>query len=453
MYPLAEQVPKALLPIANRPLIWYVIAFLNRHGFEEAIVISQPTYFDRIRSSVQSFITIYNLPIKLDYVCLPTEKHKEMGTADALRYIQPQIKSDLLILPCDILIDIHLQKFADIHRCYNSTLTVLLAPQTNPSSPDASGGAAKSYKAGSDIVAMAEDSERVLLLQNETEVDEKLSLTRSLLLKFPSLEVHTDLRDTHVYLMKRAVLDILNEPECKKISSIKEELIPLLLRRQLTEYKEVDTSFDSLANDLNTGFNTIDDLDLLALQLSESNRSQRLERIIEGGACKTIYYLYACYKMVLSGPQIARRVSTVQDYIEGNKLMQRDFTRRNLWPIEESVLVHGSVDISGPIERVVGSDTWVGENSSIAEGCSIKKSIIGPLTLLGKNVKVSNSIIMEKVVIEDNCQILNSVLCGNSRVESDSILRDCIVAKSGLVQKESDLRGETVVRDEMVFKA
>ena len=331
MYPLAEQVPKALLPIANRPLIWYVVAFLNRYGFEEAIIVSQQTYYDKIKGSVESFITIYNLPIKLEYVCIPTEKHKEMGTADVLRYIQPQIKSDLLILPCDILIDIQLQKFADIHRCYNSTLTVLLAPQPNPSPPDASGGAAKSYKAGSDIVAMADDSERILLLQNETEIDEKLALTRSLLLKFPCLEVRTDLRDTHVYLMKRSVLDILNEPECRKISSIKDELIPLLLRRQLTEYREVETSFDSLAN---TGYNNIDDLDLLALQFSESNRSQRLERIVDGGVCKTIYYLHACYKMVLSGTQIARRVSTVQDYIEGNKLMQRESTRQSLWPIE-----------------------------------------------------------------------------------------------------------------------
>ena len=450
LYPLAEQIPKALLAIANKPVIWYVIEFLHKYGFEEVTIVAQPTFFDRIKSSVETFVTTYSVPIKLNCICLPSDKQKEMGTADALRYIQPHIKSDLLILPCDILIDIHLQYFANIHRCHNSVLTILLTPQTQPSASDQSAGAMKTYKAGHDVIALAEGSDRILLLQNESDIDEKLSLSRSLLLKFPCLDLRTDLKDTHVYLMSRNVLDLLNEPEGKKITSIKDELIPLILRKQLTDFKPFSTY--SIASE--PAMNPLDDLDLLAAQLSEGNKSHRLDRVLIDGVSQDVYYLYACYKMLVSSSQIALRISTVQDYIEGNKLMHREDKRQSLWPIEgDQALVHGSVEIAGPVEkRVVGKETFIGENSIIGEGCSIKRSMIGGHATLFKNVKVSNSIIMERVVIEENSQVINSVVCGNAKIERDCVLRDCIVAKAAVVRRESDFKGETLLRDEMVFQ-
>ena len=34
MYPLTEDCPKALLPVGNRPLIWYPIHLLEDNGFQ-----------------------------------------------------------------------------------------------------------------------------------------------------------------------------------------------------------------------------------------------------------------------------------------------------------------------------------------------------------------------------------------------------------------------------------
>ena len=451
LYPLAEHIPAALLSIANKPIIWYVIEFLHKYGFEEAIIVSKPTFFDRIKTCVDTFVSVYNIPIKLDCYCLPIDKHTEMGTADALRFIQPHIKSDLLIIPCDILIDIPLQQFANIHRCYNSALTILLTTQRQASPSDQSAGPMKTYKAGRDVIALAEGTDRILMLQNESDIDEKLTLTRSLLLKYPCLDIRTDLKDTHVYLMSRSTMDILNEGEGKKIHSIKDELIPLILQKQLTDYTKVST-YPS-GEDASFMFNPLDNLELLSYQLSETNRSGRFDRIMLDGLCQEIYYTYACYTMILTSTHQALRISTVHDYIEGNKLMQREDIRHSLWPIEtDQGLVHASVEITGAVERVVGKETYIGEGSRIDEGCSLKKSVIGSLVILGKNVKVSNSIILERAVIEDNCQIINSIVCGNAKIEADCVLRDCIVARSAVVTKDSDIKGETLLRDEMVFQ-
>ena len=34
MYPLTEDCPKALLPVGNRPLIWYPVQLLENNGFQ-----------------------------------------------------------------------------------------------------------------------------------------------------------------------------------------------------------------------------------------------------------------------------------------------------------------------------------------------------------------------------------------------------------------------------------
>ena len=34
MYPLTEEIPKALLPVGNFPLIWYPIHQLQKYGFD-----------------------------------------------------------------------------------------------------------------------------------------------------------------------------------------------------------------------------------------------------------------------------------------------------------------------------------------------------------------------------------------------------------------------------------
>ena len=39
MFPLCEECPKALLPVGNKPLIWYPVQLLEKYGFEGKTVI------------------------------------------------------------------------------------------------------------------------------------------------------------------------------------------------------------------------------------------------------------------------------------------------------------------------------------------------------------------------------------------------------------------------------
>ena len=47
--PLTYQIPKPLIPVANRPVIHYVLDNLSRHGIKE-IMINLSAHADQIRS-------------------------------------------------------------------------------------------------------------------------------------------------------------------------------------------------------------------------------------------------------------------------------------------------------------------------------------------------------------------------------------------------------------------
>ena len=45
MFPLCEECPKALLPVGNKPLIWYPVQLLEKYGFEGKTVRDNSIYY------------------------------------------------------------------------------------------------------------------------------------------------------------------------------------------------------------------------------------------------------------------------------------------------------------------------------------------------------------------------------------------------------------------------
>uniref|UniRef100_A0A8C0R2N4 Translation initiation factor eIF2B subunit gamma n=1 Tax=Canis lupus dingo TaxID=286419 RepID=A0A8C0R2N4_CANLU len=75
MTDLTSSIPKPLLPVGNKPLIWYPLNLLERVGFEEVIVITT-------RDVQKALSGEFKMKMKLDIVCIPDEADK--GTADSL---------------------------------------------------------------------------------------------------------------------------------------------------------------------------------------------------------------------------------------------------------------------------------------------------------------------------------------------------------------------------------
>jgi NDP-sugar pyrophosphorylase family protein len=64
MYPLTEEIPKVLLPVANRPLISYQLEFLERAGFSGTIMFIKLEILVRILRAFVSFRLYWNIMIQ-----------------------------------------------------------------------------------------------------------------------------------------------------------------------------------------------------------------------------------------------------------------------------------------------------------------------------------------------------------------------------------------------------
>jgi UDP-N-acetylglucosamine diphosphorylase / glucose-1-phosphate thymidylyltransferase / UDP-N-acetylgalactosamine diphosphorylase / glucosamine-1-phosphate N-acetyltransferase / galactosamine-1-phosphate N-acetyltransferase len=92
--PLTKSRPKGLIPVANRPIIEYIIRALHEAGIRDIIVV-----IGYRREQVTRFLN------ELDPNIEVVVQEKQLGTAHALKCAEPLIKGNFILLPGDNYID------------------------------------------------------------------------------------------------------------------------------------------------------------------------------------------------------------------------------------------------------------------------------------------------------------------------------------------------------------
>lgn len=64
------------------------------------------------------------MDIKVDYFSVSDDE--DVGTADSLRMISDRLKSDVLIVSCDLVSDVNLGGVLDVFRRHNASIASLL---------------------------------------------------------------------------------------------------------------------------------------------------------------------------------------------------------------------------------------------------------------------------------------------------------------------------------------
>ncbi|XP_028417670.1 translation initiation factor eIF-2B subunit gamma-like [Dendronephthya gigantea] len=433
MYPLTENIPKSILPVGNLPLIWYPLNLLQTSGFEEVIVVVLESERDLISNSIEK---CFDAKMKIEIVPIPD--NSAMGTADSLRHIKEKIERDILVVSCDIIAEVKLHQLADIHRTYDATITVLLSSNESNEEEKEENTKKKTKKnllTQRDIIGLDGQQNRLLIFDAEDDLDEILTLHKSLLKRFPYVNIKSDLLDGHLYIIKKWVVDFLISN--KSINSIKGELIPYLIKKQYRKNKkcvepqDLASSKEVMEEDTkNDIFNYIErnELDEWTQSLSTSDRicTEKMRchcYIMDDGHCL--------------------RINTVPTYMESNRLIPKLLPTLSA----KKELVHPLANVK---KSQVGSDSMVGEGCNISESqVSIKKSIIGKHVTIGDKVKITNSVIMNHVTIKDSCNITGSVICNNVLINENSTLKDCQVGESQTLPEGSDVKGEAFGKGHM----
>jgi NDP-sugar pyrophosphorylase family protein len=114
--PYTQVIPKPLLPLGERPIVEIIVTQLKNEGFDR-LVITTGYKGDLVKAYFQDG-SKYGLSIEY------TEEKIKMGTAGALSLISSKPREPFLIINGDILTDLSLRKFMDVHRASKAVLTI-----------------------------------------------------------------------------------------------------------------------------------------------------------------------------------------------------------------------------------------------------------------------------------------------------------------------------------------
>jgi len=123
--PLTREIPKPLIPVANRPLIEYNLSLLERHGIRE-VAINLHYLGELIRDRLGDGS---RFGLKIHY----SEEPTLLGTGGGIKKLRSFFGTEpFLVINADILIDIDLKDLALFHRSRQAFATMVLRPNPDP---------------------------------------------------------------------------------------------------------------------------------------------------------------------------------------------------------------------------------------------------------------------------------------------------------------------------------
>ncbi|KAF2259903.1 hypothetical protein CC78DRAFT_585414 [Lojkania enalia] len=110
-----QDIPKALLPIANRPMVWYPLEWCYRMGLTEITLVTPPESLEAIEAAMSQNPHLTSLPAPKPDILAPKDLTHETGTGDLFRLpeVHSAIKGDFVVLPCDLVCELDGTALAD----------------------------------------------------------------------------------------------------------------------------------------------------------------------------------------------------------------------------------------------------------------------------------------------------------------------------------------------------
>ncbi|XP_031234184.1 translation initiation factor eIF-2B subunit gamma isoform X1 [Mastomys coucha] len=436
MTDLTSSIPKPLLPVGNKPLIWYPLNLLERVGFEEVIVVTT-------KDVQKTLCAEFKMKMKLDIVCIPDEA--DMGTADSLRHIYPKLKTDVLVLSCDLITDVALHEVVDLFRAYDASLAMLMRKGQESIEPVPGQKGKKKTVEQRDFIGVDSTGKRLLFMANEADLDEELVIKGSILQKHPRIHFHTGLVDAHLYCLKKYVVDFLMEN--RSITSIRSELIPYLVRKQFSSASSQQRQEDK-EEDLKKK-------EPKSLDIFSFIKKDNTLTLAPYDACWNAFRgdkwedlsssQIRCYVHIMK-EGLCSRVSTLGLYMEANKQVPKLLSV--LCP-EES-MIHPSAQIAN--KHLVAVDSLIGPDTQVGEKSSIKRSVIGSSCVIRDRVSITNCLVMNSVTMEEGSSIHGSVICNNAVIETGAEIRDCLIGSGQRIEAKAKRMNEVIVGNDQLME-
>ncbi|CAA0403667.1 putative nucleotidyl transferase domain, nucleotide-diphospho-sugar transferase [Arabidopsis thaliana] len=436
---VSKEVPKALLPVANRPVLSYVLDLLESSNLKDLIVVVEGEDAALKVGGWISSACVDRLHVEVAAVA------ENVGTAGALRAIAHHLTAkDILIVSGDIVSDIPPGAVAATHRRHDAAVTVMLCaqPVSGPSESGGSGGKDKTKKpACDDIIGLDSLKQFLLYIAKGTEIKKDTRVKKSILCAAGKMEIRSDLMDSHIYAFKRAVLqEVLDQKPAFR--SLKQDVLPYLVRTQLRSDVFSDQS-NVEENGNGNGKNNMQNNEVVLSQILSNASMPSFHQVYESGlgTRKT----HKCCVYIADESKYFVRLNSIQAFMDVNRDVIGESNHLSGYSFSaHHNIVHPSAELGS--KTTVGPHCMLGEGSQVGDKCSVKRSVIGRHCRIGSNVKIVNSVVMDHATIGDGCSIQGSVICSNAQLQERVTLRDCQVEAGYVVCAGSEHKGETFAR-------
>ena len=119
-----SEVPKPMIPIMKKPILEYEIDCLRKQGYTDIILVVG--YLGQV---VQDYFGDgSSFGVSIEYVIEETP----LGTAGALYLLKDKISEDFLLLNGDIIFDVDIARFCQMHKKQGGIATILTHPNNHP---------------------------------------------------------------------------------------------------------------------------------------------------------------------------------------------------------------------------------------------------------------------------------------------------------------------------------
>lgn len=254
----AEISPKALIPIANRPMVWYPLDFCYRMGITNIHLVAPPASAQAIQTAMGTNPYLTALPIPKPELIAPKDLDQTTGTAQIFRLpeVRDVIKGDFIVLPCDLVCELDGEALLETWMVKQSGLGGATGGSDDFKGPKMSLNGEKGGRRGglglwyetkvevpvgalgvkkeeTDFLATAaidngpvpfsqgeisnNTSQVVMAFPTDTLKDIMemkggvLPIRQTLIKTFGSVRMRTTYRDSHIYIFPAWVLDLINE--------------------------------------------------------------------------------------------------------------------------------------------------------------------------------------------------------------------------------------------------
>ncbi|VDC07146.1 unnamed protein product [Peniophora sp. CBMAI 1063] len=438
--------PKALVPIANKPMIDYVLAWIEPSGITEVLVVCPTAHRAQISHHIQSGASSSGYP-SLSITFTTYEPADTNGTCVALLAAKPRITHDFVLLPCDFVppSDLTLQAILDAFRV---DVAVDGAIATGcwfaPSRPD-KGAVPDEWGSMLSPSTIVWDQASGSLLHIDTEEDaerngDDIELRMALVNKFPRTRLSTALQDSHVYVCRHAVIDALAlKPH---FESFNKEFIPWLCKLQYQRTKQRKYGYVFKPD----GETTTQTLALRHATLSLAARHQNAEW--DGQSNDGSPSAPTASLMAASAPSspidhddddaqvkpslrvglrvhrgnLAGRANTLPALLELN----RHFLGQTPYVLPTDQKDRALIDTKAQI----ASDSLVGESTQVGERTSVKRSVVGRHCVLARGAKLSGCVLLDHCVVGENAKLENCILGAGTKVGAKADMKG-VVTQTG----------------------